>query len=72
MVCSRMCYNRQSLVVRALVAIASLSLFKVTSQLENFEKYFFKALWSPEKMGKHGHPDDNQQLAAKFFKSQVN
>ena len=71
MVCSRMCYNRQSLVVRALVAIASLSLFKVTSQLEHFEE-IFQALWSPEKMGKHGHPDDNEQLAAKFFKSQVN
>ena len=71
MVCSRMCYNRQSLVVRALVVIVSLSLFKVSSQLENFEE-IFQALWSPEKIGKRGHPDDNEQLAAKFFKSQVN
>ena len=56
--------------VRALVTIASFALFKVKSQLERFE-INFQALWSQEKMNKQEHPNDNQQQAVQFFKSQV-
>ena len=56
--------------VRALVTIASFALFKVKSQLERFE-INFQALWFQEKMNKQEHPNDNQQQAVQFFKSQV-
>ena len=65
-----MCYNRQSWVVRALVTIASFALFKVKSQLERFE-INFQALWLQEKKHKQEYPNDNQQQAVQFFKSQV-